>query len=79
MLMALSDAHKRQGTLFDDVAVDARAAKLMGVVDALNRQHGRDTVQLGAAGIHARWAMRADNRTPRYTTSWDEVPGVWAK
>lgn len=79
MLMALTDAKKRQGTLFDDMAVIERAARLMGVVDALNRQHGRDTVQLGAAGIQARWAMRADNRTPRYTTSWDEVPGVWAR
>lgn len=33
--------------MFDDVAMDARAAKLMGVVDALNQQHGMDTVQLG--------------------------------
>lgn len=79
MLMALTDATSRQGTLFDDEAGDVRTAKLMGVVDALNRQHGRDTVQLGAAGIQARWAMRADSRTPKYTTSWDEVPGVWAK
>lgn len=57
MLMALTDAASRQGTLFDDGAGDVRAVKLMGVVDALNRQHGRDTVQLGAAGIQARWAM----------------------
>ena len=79
MLMELSDAARRQGTLFDDVAVDARAAKLMGVLDALNQKHGRDTVQLGAAGIQARWAMRADNRTAKYTTDWNEVPKVWAK
>lgn len=79
MLMALTDAKKRQSTLFDDGAGDVRAAKLMGVLDALNRHHGRDTVQMGAAGIQARWAMRADNRTPRYTTSWDDVPKIWAK
>ena len=79
MLMELSDAARRQGTLFDDAAVDVRAARLMGVLDALNQKHGRDTVQLGVAGIQTRWAMRADNRTPKYTTDWNEVPKVWAK
>ncbi|NMM38599.1 MAG: Y-family DNA polymerase [Glaciimonas sp.] len=79
MLMALTDAKKRQGTLFDDGAGDVRAANLMGVVDALNRQYGRDAVQLGAAGIQGSWATCADNRTPKYTTSWDEVPNVWAR
>ena len=37
MLMASTDVASRQGTLFDDGTGDVRAAKLMGVVDALNR------------------------------------------
>jgi len=27
-------------------------------------------------GVTHRWAMRADYRSPRYTTSWDELPVV---
>lgn len=43
MLMALSDADKRLVALFNDVAMIERAARLMGVVDVLNRQQGRAT------------------------------------
>jgi DNA polymerase V len=28
----------------------------------------------GAAGISQRWAMRSENRSPRYTTNWQELP-----
>ena len=37
-------------------------------------QFGRDTVTTGANGTEKRWAMRSENRSPRFTTQWDELP-----
>jgi len=53
--------------------------KIMAVLDSLNKTFGRDTVQLGSAGLGHRWAMKSENKTPNYTTSWEEAPVVHAK
>lgn len=75
MLMELSAKAQRQETLFDsDVQARAKSAKAMAVMDAINSVHGRGTLRPGASGVSKRWAMRSDNRSPRYTTCWDELP-----
>ncbi|HRK37290.1 MAG TPA: Y-family DNA polymerase [Burkholderiaceae bacterium] len=74
MLMELSAKQQRQETLFDDPAARAKSAKLMAAVDAVNRVWGRGTLRTGTTGITKRWAMRSENRSPRYTTQWDELP-----
>ncbi len=52
----------------------AKQARLMGAVDSLNQRFGRATVRVGsAAGAAPRWGMRAQNRSPRYTTLWEEI------
>lgn len=43
-------------------------------MDAINREFGRGTLRSDASCIEQRWAMRAENRSPRYTTRWDELP-----
>jgi DNA polymerase V len=74
MLTLISDKAKRQQTLFDDPLQRAQSAKLMAAMDAINAEFGRDTVRAGATGIEKRWAMRSENRSPRFTTRWDELP-----
>jgi DNA polymerase V len=74
MLMELTDKAQRQETLFDDVAARERASKAMAVMDSINRVWGRGTLRSGAAGGSKRWAMRSENRSPRYTTQWEELP-----
>ena len=76
MLTLLSDKDSRQATLFDDPVARERSARLMAAMDAVNREFGRGTLRSGASGVAQRWAMRADNRSPRYTTRWDELPVV---
>ncbi|MDN2716961.1 MULTISPECIES: DUF4113 domain-containing protein [unclassified Janthinobacterium] len=51
----------------------------MAALDALNERFGRDTVHLGSAGWVRCWAMLSENRTPRYTLNWAELPTVLAK
>jgi len=74
MLMELTTKLQRQETLFDDAAARAKSAKLMVAMDAVNSVWGRGTLRTGAAGMSKGWAMRSENRSPRYTTNWDELP-----
>ena len=49
------------------------------VMDKLNATLGRDTVRiLGAGPKDAAWKLRAEHRSPRLTTRWDELPKVKA-
>ena len=69
----------RQFSLFDDVhnpalnGEDARA-RLMKVVDSVNRIAGRGTLRLAVAGIDNIWAMKRRHLTPGYTSRWEELP-----
>ena len=74
MLMELELKQQRQETLFDAPEVRAKSAKLMAVLDTVNDLWGRGTLRTGAAGFTQHWAMRSENRSPRYTTSWKELP-----
>ncbi|BAE52138.1 DUF4113 domain-containing protein [Paramagnetospirillum magneticum] len=51
---------------------------LMAAVDGLNSKLGKGAVGYGLAPKGAPWQMRCDNRTPSYTTSWEELPVVKA-
>ena len=79
MLMDLQPDTQRQGVLFDAAPDRARSVRAMAALDALNERFGRDTVHLGSAGLARRWAMLSENRTPRYTTNWSELPKVRAQ
>jgi DNA polymerase V len=65
-----------QMSIFDHAAVTQRSTQLMTALDMINRDYGHGTVRSGASGFTQRWAMRNENRSPRYTTRWDELPIV---
>ncbi|GHU08127.1 DNA polymerase V subunit UmuC [Betaproteobacteria bacterium] len=75
MLTLISDK-TRQPTLFGDTASVEKSKRLMLAMDAINREFGRDTLRSAASGMEHRWATKAEMRSPRYTTRWDELPGV---
>lgn len=79
MLMELQPTTQRQGVLFDAARDRVRSMRTMAALDALNERFGQDTVHLGSAGLVRRWAMLSENRTPRYTTNWLELPKVMAR
>ena len=74
MLMGLQAAATRQLTLFD--AIDpCNGLQIMGALDEINQRFGRGTLRMASEGTRPRgWVMRADNRTPAYTTRWEDVP-----
>jgi DNA polymerase V len=76
MLTLLSDKQARQVSIFDNMAVTQKSTRLMCALDMINRDYGHGTVRSGVSGFAQHWAMRNENRSPRYTTRWDELPIV---
>jgi DNA polymerase V len=74
MLLDLSPKNMVQHSLFVSAETRLKSSKIMQTLDSLNNRFGRDTLKLGSAGTQAAWSMRAGNKTPCYTTRWDELP-----
>lgn len=72
-LTHIIDAADEPGTLFDDASLQQKSRTLMTTLDRINRRMGSGTIKLLGEGISARWAMRRENRSPRYTTEWAEL------
>jgi DNA polymerase V len=50
----------------------------MDALDGLNARYGRDKISLASAGIDKPWSTAFDYRTPRFTTSWDDLAIAYA-
>lgn len=77
MLYDLCPANGLQGSLIADpeANVQSHPNALMGTLDRINVKFGRGAVRFGAEGPqHAAWHMRQERRSPRVTTSWEELP-----
>jgi DNA polymerase V len=67
----------RRQLCLDEPDGETRRAReaLMRVLDGVNAAYGRGTLRLAASGLGKRpWHMRQAYRSPRFTTSWDELP-----
>ena len=76
MLLDLLPKANRQLTLMETSQTEAevkRSERLMATVDKLNQELGRGTIQLGLPRAGNAWTLRAEYRTPRYTTRWNEL------
>lgn len=50
---------------------------LMKILDKINKREGPRTIKSMACGVDTReWRMNRNHKSPRYTTSWDELPEV---
>jgi DNA polymerase V len=75
-LLELGDAGTSQGDLW--CAGDtAKSRALMQAVDRLNGDWGRETVRLAGSGIARGWKLRSDQKSPHYTTDWNELLQVF--
>jgi DNA polymerase V len=64
-----------QGHLFH-TSPTAKNSAVMHVMDALNKRMGRGTLRQAATGLKRDWALRADYRSPSYTSRWSDLPKV---
>lgn len=73
MLTGLTDANSVQASLFHPIRSSKEETNLMKAVDSINRLWGSGTVQFASQGIQKRWKGKAENRSKRYTTNWNEL------
>lgn len=64
-----------QPDLFGDFSLDEheRQARLMFIVDALNRIYGHNTLFFAIQGMLRPWKMRQARLSKHFTTRWDEL------
>lgn len=72
-LIELTTAKHAQQDLFNTSSDDSR---LMNVLDGINNKYGNDTLLFAAQGVKQQWKMKREMLTPRYTTSWFDIPKV---
>jgi DNA polymerase V len=61
----------QQGDLF--ASGDGRRESLMAAIDKINARMGSATLRSAGEGIEKPWKMRSGNKSPAYTTRWNEV------
>lgn len=72
LLNDLVPAADVSGTLFDQP--DPRREALMVAMDDVNRRFGRGSVSPARGGLSRRWALKAEMKSPAYTTRLSETP-----
>nr|WP_234802499.1 Y-family DNA polymerase [Legionella maceachernii] len=77
-LEGLIPKNPRQMDLFNQPADSdlMKKDKLMQVLDSINERYGHETIRLAAEGFSKPWAMRAELKSPAYTTRWADLPVV---
>ena len=75
MLMDLNDQRVMQAELWGS---SLKSDQLMETLDKINAKLGRNSLTFAGALNREGWQMRRKNASPRYTTSWGELPVVRA-
>jgi DNA polymerase V len=77
ILNLISDKPTMQQSLFEDVETKGKSAHLMKAMDSINNRFGNTVLRSAAAGTNntkQEWQMKSGNKSPNYTTQWDELP-----
>ena len=48
----------------------------MSTIDKINKSMGRNSVFIAAQGTENAWKNLSQNKSPEYTTNWNELPKV---
>lgn len=76
MLSELVPIQGVQGDLFSQIKVNPKSSALMSAIDGINRKMGKDAIKLASEGFSRPWKMRQENKSPCFTTNWNEIPSV---
>ena len=76
MLSELVTGEAIQTDLFSEVQVSVKSSQLMTTMDNINRKMGKEAIKLASEGFKRPWRMKQENKSPCYTTRWEDVPRV---
>jgi DNA polymerase V len=74
MVMNITADNTVQLSLFDEPQPEfERQDRIMQTMDKLNKKYGKNTVKVATIGTKNAWSLKAEMRSPRYTTVWEEM------
>ena len=73
ILLDLVSSERRQDLLFEEHGSENRQ-RFVRAMEEVIATYGCGAGFLAAQGVNRSWSMKRESRTPRYTTSWDELP-----
>ncbi len=74
MVQNITSDSSIQLSLFDEPSPEfQRQDRIMQTVDKLNNKYGKNSVKLAVLGNNQKWQIKAEMRSPRYTTVWSEL------
>lgn len=73
MLSELVPAEGIQTDLFSTVQISPKSTKLMQAMDGINKKMGKESIKLASEGFKRPWKMKQGNKSPSYTSNWDEI------
>jgi len=76
MLGEIVPAERCQTDLFADKSTQIKSNKLMAMMDGINKKMGKESIKLASEGFKRPWKMKQENKSPSYTTNWDEIVKV---
>lgn len=76
MLSELVPAQGVQTDLFSQLQVSPKSSQLMLAMDAINKKMGKESIKLASEGFKRPWKMKQENKSPNFTTCWDELVRV---
>lgn len=62
-----------QLTWFHPPSSQEKQTRLMEVMDRMNQRWGGETIRFGSSGLQRSWLPKSQYRSPRYTTSWNDL------
>jgi DNA polymerase V len=63
-----------QTDLFSQSEVSPKSEALMVAMDNINRKMGKASIKLASEGFKRPWRMKQGNKSPSYTTHWEDLP-----
>ena len=76
MLSELVPAQGVQTDLFSHGQASPKSAALMVAMDSINKKMGKESIKLASEGFKRPWKMRQENKSPSYTSNWNELVKV---
>ena len=65
-----------QTDLFGESEASPKSEALMAAMDDINRKMGKASIKLASEGFKRPWRMKQGNKSPSYTTRWEDLPEV---
>jgi len=72
MLGELVAAQGIQTDLFSTQKNTPKSDRLMAMLDSINKKMGKESIKLASEGFSRPWKMKQGNKSPCYTTDWDD-------